>query len=145
MKGSNHSHATSSFWVKTECSTNPCPTPSHSFLILSGDFLVSPGHGILGRVDGEQRCCRTIVTSQDEMRVNFELAQRAASPSELIANRAWRLVVRLWGRPAGACRPYRIKSNQKSQFLRGVDLAFSDRFKCDWFSKLNRFHIPGHT
>jgi hypothetical protein len=54
------------------------------------------------------------------------------------------LVVRLWGRPASACKPYRIKSNQKSRFFwaaEAVGLAFSDRFKCASFSKFNRFHI----
>jgi hypothetical protein len=55
-----------------------------------------------------------------------------------------RLVVRLWGRPASACKPYRIKSNQKSRFLRAakaVGLAFSDRFKSPSFSKFNCLHI----
>jgi hypothetical protein len=56
-------------------------------------------------------------------------------------------VVRLWGRPASACKPYRIKlikSNQKSRFLRAaeaVGLGFLNRFKLPSFSKYNVFQI----
>ena len=53
-------------------------------------------------------------------------------------------MVRLWRRPASACKPYRIKSNQNSQFLRAgesVGLAVPDRFKCDSFSKFNCLQI----
>jgi hypothetical protein len=53
-------------------------------------------------------------------------------------------VVRLWRRPASACKPYRIKPNQNIQFLRAaeaVGLAVADRFKSPSFSKYNVFQI----
>ena len=57
------------------------------------------------------------------------------SPSELNAPGGASLA----SLPASACKPYRIKSNQNSQFLRAgesVGLAVPDRFKCAFVFKI---------
>jgi hypothetical protein len=45
-------------------------------------------------------------------------------------------VVRLWGLPASACKPYRIKSNQNSQFLRAAEAVRV------WLSQIGLSRLP---